>query len=75
MLKHTNCSIGPVDMTLIQPLLLYTACNPLTPSFQLIYDYKDRGASVGLISLHPEKLPELEKETFRKIGIKIPSMA
>ena len=43
--------------------------------FQLIYDYKDRGASFGLISLHPEKLPESEKETFRKIGIKIPSMA
>ncbi len=42
---------------------------------QMIYDYKDCGASFGLISLHPDKLPESEKETFRKIGIELPSMA
>jgi len=45
------------------------------PLLQLIYDYKDMGASFGLISLHPEKLLESEKIFFKKIGIKIPSMA
>ena len=41
---------------------------------QLIYDYKDQGASFGFISLLPQKLPEAKKTSFEAIGIKIPSM-
>ena len=41
---------------------------------QLIYDFKDGGASLGLITLHPEKLPEADKAKFSRIGVKIPSM-
>lgn len=44
------------------------------PTLQLIYDFKDGGASLGLISLHPSQLREAEKAKFRKIGVKIPSM-
>ena len=43
-------------------------------SMQLIYDFKDGGASLGLITLHPEKLPEADKAKFSRIGVKIPSM-
>ena len=46
----------------------------LSFTLQLIYDFKDGGASLGLISLHPEKLPEEDTINFRNIGIKIPSM-
>ena len=41
---------------------------------QLIYDFKDGGASFGLISLHPEKLSKEEKQNFIDIGVVIPSM-
>ena len=41
---------------------------------QLIYDFKDGGASLGLISLHPDQLPEEDKLKFEKIGVSIPSM-
>lgn len=41
---------------------------------QLIYDFKDEGASFGLISLHPEQLLEHEKTKFTKIGVTIPTM-
>lgn len=40
---------------------------------QLIYDFKDGGGSLGLISLHPEKLSEEDKQKFLKIGVSIPS--
>ena len=42
--------------------------------FQLIYDFKDGEGSLGLISLHPDQLPEEEMMKFKKIGVKIPSM-
>jgi len=41
---------------------------------QLIYDFKDGGSTLGLISLHPESLPEHDKMKFKKIGVIIPSM-
>lgn len=41
---------------------------------QLIYDFKDGGGSLGLISLHPEKLNDSDKRKFEKIGVDIPSM-
>ena len=50
---------------------LYTHTHPLL--LQLIYDFKDGGASLGLISLHPEKLSEEDKMKLKKIGVKIPS--
>lgn len=40
---------------------------------QLIYDFKDGGASIGLISLNPSDIKDEDKEKFEKIGIKIPS--
>lgn len=40
---------------------------------QLIYDFKDGGASIGLISLNPGQMEEEEKDKFERIGIKIPS--
>ena len=42
--------------------------------FQLIYDFKDGGASFGLISLHPEQISDEDVTKFRKIGVEIPSM-
>ena len=42
--------------------------------FQLIYDFKDGGASFGLISLLPDEIPEEDKSKFLKIGVEIPSM-
>ena len=51
----------------------YTKC--LHPSaVQLIYDFQDGGGSFGLMTLHPDQIPEQDKERFRKIGIRIPSM-
>jgi len=47
--------------------------SPLPPS-QLIYDFKDGGASLGLISLHPDQLPDEDKRRFKNIGVKVPSM-
>ena len=41
---------------------------------QLIYDFKDGGGSLGLISLLPDKIPEDDKSRFLKIGVEIPSM-
>ena len=41
---------------------------------QLIYDFKDGGGSFGLLSLHPEHLPDKDKAKFEKIRVKIPSM-
>ena len=62
--------INPYDdnYKYMESLLLF-----LPPS-QLIYDFKDGEASLGLISLHPEKLLEKDKMKFKKIGVKIPSM-
>ncbi len=41
---------------------------------QLIYDFKDGGSSLGLISLHPDKLKEADTAKFKKIGVNVPSM-
>ena len=41
---------------------------------QLIYDFKDGGGSFGLISLHPDNIPEEDQSKFLKIGVEIPSM-
>ena len=41
---------------------------------QLIYDFKDGGGSIGLMSLHPDKIPKDDMEKFRKIGVEMPSM-
>jgi len=41
---------------------------------QLIYDFKDGGASFGLISLLPDEIREEDKSKFVKIGVEIPSM-
>lgn len=41
---------------------------------QLIYDAKDGGGSLGLILLHPDKLPDDDKRKFLKIGAQIPPM-
>jgi len=40
----------------------------------LIYDFKDGGGSLGLISLLPDEIPEEDKLKFSKIGVEIPSM-
>jgi len=40
----------------------------------LIYDFKDGGGSLGLISLLPDEIPEEDKSKFLKIGVEIPSM-
>ena len=42
---------------------------------QLIYDFSDGGASLGLISLLPDD-PNLQadKDKFTKIGVEIPSL-
>ena len=42
---------------------------------QLIYDFKDYGASLGLISTLPDEIPEEDTAKFTKIGVQIPSMA
>ena len=58
----------------------FEAISPFLPPpfsamlFQLIYDFKDGGGSLGLISLHPDQLPEEDKLKFKKIGVNIPSM-
>lgn len=36
---------------------------------QLIYDFKDGGGSLGLISLHPERLRDEDKRQFLRIGV------
>ena len=41
---------------------------------QLIYDCIDGGASIGLISLRTDELPEEDKRRFEEIGIQLPSM-
>ncbi len=41
---------------------------------QLIYDFKDGGGSLGLISLLPDELPREDRERFIKIGVETPSM-
>lgn len=48
-------------------------CVP-SPPVQLIYDFKEGGASLGLISLHPDQLPPKDKLRFQRIGVNIPSM-
>ena len=53
--------------------LILLCLPPLLPS-QLVYDFKDGGGSLGLISLHPDKLLDQDKMKFKKIGVKIPSM-
>ena len=40
----------------------------------MIYDFKDGGGSLGLISLLPDEIPEEDKFKFLKIGVEIPSM-
>jgi len=40
----------------------------------LIYDFKDGGGSLGLISLHPDAIPKEDKSKFEKIGVEIPSI-
>lgn len=42
--------------------------------FQLIYDFKDGGATFDLISLHPDQISDEDVAKFRKIGVEIPSM-
>jgi len=41
---------------------------------QLIYDFKDGGGSLGLISFLPDEISEEDKFKFLKIGVEIPSM-
>lgn len=41
---------------------------------QLIYDFKDGGGSVGLMSLHPDQIAKDDVEKYKKIGVQIPSM-
>ena len=41
---------------------------------QLIYDFRDGGGSFGLLSLHPDKLPDQQRTKFQKIGVRVPSM-
>lgn len=41
---------------------------------QLIYDFKDGGGSLGLISLNPNGIPKEDISEFSKIGVEIPSM-
>lgn len=40
---------------------------------QLIYNFKDGGASFDLISLHPNQLKKADMAKFRRIGVYIPS--
>ena len=70
---------SPKNGTLLAPCVsscIYThvvLCHHLFLS-QLIYDFKDGGGSFGLLSLHPEHLPDKDKAKFEKIRVKIPSM-
>ena len=41
---------------------------------QLIYDFKDGGGSLGLISLFPDELLREHRQRFTKIGVETPSM-
>ena len=41
---------------------------------QLIYDFKDGGCSLDLVSLLPDELSEQDKMKFSKIGVRTPSM-
>ena len=41
---------------------------------QLVYDFKDGGGSIGLMSLHPDQISNEEKDKFRKMGVQMPSM-
>ena len=41
---------------------------------QLIYDFKDGGGSIGLISLHPDNLSGVLRDSFERIGVEIPRL-
>lgn len=41
---------------------------------QLIYQIKDQGGSIDLITLHQEKMSQTEVANFTKLGVNIPSM-
>lgn len=43
----------------------------LIPSFQLIYDFKDGGGSLDLISLHADKISQADRAKFINIGVNI----
>ena len=47
---------------------------PAPPPLQLIYDIKDGGASLDLITLHADKMTQAERTKFTKIGVIVPSM-
>ena len=49
-------------------------CIYLLYLFQLIYDFKDKGGTLALMSLHPDEIPSEDVEKFERIGVEIPSM-
>ena len=51
-------------------VLIFTAIH----LFQLIYDVKDGGASLDLITLHADRMSQTEKAKFSKMGVNVPSM-
>ena len=40
---------------------------------QLIYDFKDKGSSIGFITSDPDKLESEMKQKLINIGVKLPS--
>ncbi len=71
-----NWSLKPHQQVCSQNDSLSPAVNYLStrPPSQLIYDFRDGGASLGLISLHPDQLRGEDKVRFKRIGVEIPSM-
>ena len=49
------------------------AANASSP-LQLIYDIRDGGGSLDLITLHADKVLQVDRDKFKNIGVNIPSM-
>ena len=58
---------------ILEVLQTCDAC-PSVSAVQLVYDFKDGGGTLGLLSLHPDLIDKEEIEKFKKIGVNIPSM-
>ena len=69
-----NWSVKPHQQVRIITVLSEVYSPLLTFFLQLIYDFKDGGSSLGLISLHPDKLKEGDTAKFKEIGVNVPSM-
>ena len=68
-----NWSLNPHQQVRQRVRGSFCAGNP-PPPLQLIYDIKDGGASLDLITLHADKMTQAERTKFIKIGVNVPSM-